>query len=781
MTVSGLLALAAATLVVAPATITTQKTGNVFVAGEPVVVQVGGAEAGTTYRVLPYDGPAAKEGAVAGGTLDLGKLPRGYYTVEVGTGAEAVRAPVVVVPQPRARKTDHLSVDAAHSWLIPQARFADGAELLRLAGFHWARERLNWGEVEPKRGQFAWGRYDASANAAAAKGIHVYQIFHNSPGWARADGNGSRYPDDLRDAYRFTQAAARHYKGRVEAWEVWNEADISGFSVDGPADYAAFFKAAALGFKAGDPAVQVTQVSLAMQATRFHEGLYRNGTSDYLDIFNYHIYDTPANYVRRAEGHFDVMDRAGVHKAPVWLTEAGIPLRAVDGTLTEADKRRQAEFIPKSYAMSLASGTDRHFFFVFPHYLENGVEFGAMDAQMRPYPGYAALAAVTDLLGEAEYRGRHPIPGFDGIQIHRFGNGAGETLVIWSDRDEIVVGGLLYAGGQRAYNCVGAELTNWDGKVGPSPLFIVRDALPPQPNPFLAKRDPRKVGKRGTPSDVVIRVRLPQAKTIKMAENLIVGAGVEQAVEVQVYNFGAKARRVQVRLAAPSGWKLDRAEWSEQIEPMGRAVHETRLHVPAAAKQYGHVLSASGSVAGAAKPAPVCIDMAIDPDTMHASEVKDLQLNDASKWTANISGNGKMTCEPDPDGGARFHCTFQPAGDKWAYPLVSFAPPAEWSAYDAVEAEVAADRDDSESDLRFQVSEPGGTAYYTETGYPARTKWQRVVIPFSALGYGSFSPADPNGKLDLDKVEQFRFGVNTRATDITIRIRNVRLVAWDKR
>ena len=51
------------------------------------------------------------------------------------------------------------------------------------------RERLSWGEVEPERGRYDWGRYDRSATALAQRGIKVYQILHDSPKWSRADGD----------------------------------------------------------------------------------------------------------------------------------------------------------------------------------------------------------------------------------------------------------------------------------------------------------------------------------------------------------------------------------------------------------------------------------------------------------------------------------------------------------------------------------------------------------------------------------------------------------------
>jgi hypothetical protein len=127
-----LLALSALFLVALPVSVTSSRPGNVFTVGDRVVLTVtGGSETGRRFRVLPYDGPAVKEGGIAGSTLDLGPLPTGYYTVEVADGDQTSRTPVVVTPRPRARRVDRLAVDAAHSWLLPPERFADGAELLR--------------------------------------------------------------------------------------------------------------------------------------------------------------------------------------------------------------------------------------------------------------------------------------------------------------------------------------------------------------------------------------------------------------------------------------------------------------------------------------------------------------------------------------------------------------------------------------------------------------------------------------------------------------------------
>jgi hypothetical protein len=617
------------------------------------------SDLGVGFHLVCYDGRDVPPGAFGPDNCSFMDLPRGYYELTVTDGSQTVVAPVVILPRPHPRPDSRLATDAAHSWLLPPARFDAGADLLQKAGFSWIRERLSWPEVEPERGVYRWGKYDASADAAVKRGINVYQVFHQTPGWARADHAWNRYPDDLRDVYNFCRAAAQHFKGRVRAWEVWNEADISAFSVDPGSEYAAFLKAAYLGFKAGDPKVQVTQVSLALASPEFHESLYRNGTPAYFDIFNYHIYANPKDYPARAQAHFALMDRFGVPKAPVWLTEAGIPLMAVKNTLTPEAKRRQAEFIPKSYAMSLACGTDRHFFFVFPHYLENGVEFGVMDAEMRPYPGYAALATVNDMLGAARFMGRVNLPGAPDAQALLFDNGRGETLAAWTEGASHRV---ELPDGAKVFDCVGDLLEQKEdghptAAVGTSPVYIraprgAFKAVPaglPQRNP--AKSAPRYLHEDVSPAryagqQIVVRIRPAEDGILKGAKVCKFKASRSARIEVQVYNFGKQPRAGTVRLSAPQGWSLEPSSFDGDFLPMERRVFVATLTPPgrgtlATGELRGIVVPRSGASWGSGLPhlheavsparqsAPAVLDVRLDPASLEPAEKTPLGLDKA--------------------------------------------------------------------------------------------------------------------------------------------------------
>jgi len=74
-------------------------------------------------------------------------------------------------------------------------------------------------------------------------------------------GAGGRFAPDLRPVYELGQALAERFRGRVQAWEPWNEANIAVFGGHTVDQMCAWQKAAWLGFKAGDPSVIVAGMS----------------------------------------------------------------------------------------------------------------------------------------------------------------------------------------------------------------------------------------------------------------------------------------------------------------------------------------------------------------------------------------------------------------------------------------------------------------------------------------------------------------------------------------
>ncbi|MCL5283661.1 MAG: hypothetical protein M1330_02980 [Armatimonadetes bacterium] len=768
--------------------ITSQAPDNVFLQGEAIRFQLSGYPTlPTAYTLTDYSGKTVKSGTT-GADLNLGRLPVGYYRLTVGTGGEAVTEPVAVVSQPKPGYHGPIATDTASAWLVKPDQFDATAALLQRAGFGWVRERLSWSEVEPQRGHFVWGKYDQCIDAEVAHGLHAYDIFHAIPAWARADHATNRFPDDLRDAYQFTRRLAQHYSGKVHVWEVWNEAD-GGFSVDLADQYAAFLKACYLGFKAGDPHVRVTQVSMAMPAGRYEEDLYRNDTEAYFDIFNYHIYADPLDYPARAEGHFSLLRRFGIGGKPVWVTEAGIPLHEVKGGLPWDEQKQQADFIPKAYAMSLASGVTKHFFFVFPHYIEPGVEWGVLTPDLLPYPGYCALAASVHLLSQARYMGRILIDGDPKVFAEAFDNGPSATIVIWRNGQDRPVKLPAKLAQSRVFNAVGSTMhpinpSSLTLLLGQAPLFLV---VPLQTAERFAQNinpisPPRKQTTRPPAlPDIVLRIVMPNSTINKGRETYEIAAGQSVSVRVQVYNFSKKYFSGHVIFRMPNGWSIHLPNNTISIAPMGLVNLSGSLTAPSTGsiQRVRMICVASISNHPNMTSSPANLYLALRLASVKPSAIRPLHLNQESDWINNISGNGMMTIASASSGAVRFNFQFNTPGDRWAYPKTYFNPPADFSHYEAIRFEYRTSVAGTETRVRLMIGKQNGSAYYTESGFPATTQWAWAAIPIRTLTWGSFSPSDPAGGLHGGHhVASLAIGCNTKRNMLTLWIRHAQLVRY---
>jgi len=95
---------------------------------------------------------------------------------------------------------------------------------IRGMGFNWAKQQVRWEFHEASRGQYSFGELDAMVNACNANGINVLFSVVVAPKWATSGGN--HYPANNQDFWNFMSVLANHFKGRVKAYEVWNEQNL---------------------------------------------------------------------------------------------------------------------------------------------------------------------------------------------------------------------------------------------------------------------------------------------------------------------------------------------------------------------------------------------------------------------------------------------------------------------------------------------------------------------------------------------------------------------------
>ena len=531
--------------------------GNVYLAGEKISVIIPVLDL-ATWRVTDYDGKTVAEGRTTSGRAEFGPLPVGWYELRWGEGDSPDRRTSLAVLQRLAAPTPETSpigIDVAMAWFYKEPQMPAAANLCTLAGVNWVRDRLSWGEMEKKRGEFAPAptKYDASARIQSAAGLRVLQVNHISVGWANP--NYKRFPADLRDAHRFYREMARRWAGQVAAFEPWNEADIDGFGGHTGAEMASMQKAACLGLKEGNPGVVACQNVFASANKAILEDLAANQAWPYFDTFNLHHYAKTDDY----PGIYAAFRTASAGR-PLWTTEFSMPVPWSGDEKrkepSDADLRVQSERVAKAFAAALHEGSVAAFYFLLPHYVEGKTQFGILRPDLTPRPAYVALAVVGRLLADARPMGRlKDVPQNVRAFVFRArpGGEEREVMVAWTSEGtaelpppDVPVALFDHLGRPREglgpHLCIEDSSGNMRNvqralplQLSSAPLLAVYATgtfakMPLDPLPLSAQRPPEM-----TPSPVVLQAVWPTQRVDLKRSAYRIAAGKPETVPVYIY------------------------------------------------------------------------------------------------------------------------------------------------------------------------------------------------------------------------------------------------------
>jgi len=217
-------------------------------------------------------------------------------------------------------------------------------------GASWVRILIDRSAIETNKGVYNWGYADNLVNAAASHGLRVLGVIGYTPLWNRTEGPQLLFstspPRDMDTWGRFVSAAAQRYAGRINAWEVWNEPNLTqfmGFIGDRPQHYADILKSAYPAIKSVTPGATVIVAGLSPSGgpdnpPAFMQKLYDAGIGGFFDAAAAHPYvfvggmaaDYENGWSDVARLH-DVMAAHGDGGKKIWLTELGAPTSEGDG------------------------------------------------------------------------------------------------------------------------------------------------------------------------------------------------------------------------------------------------------------------------------------------------------------------------------------------------------------------------------------------------------------------------------------------------------------------
>ena len=319
---------------------------------------------------------------------------------------------------------------------------------------------VSWAFAEPAAGRYDWAPSDRVVDAAARAGLDLLATVTNCPAWASLPG-GPPTTSAPRDPQRygdFVGAVADRYRGRVAAYEIWNEPNgrIFFWPDPDPVRYAALLRSAAEAVRRSDPAAVVVAGALGntgtgdgtIDAEQFLAALYRAGAAETFDALSYHPYDTgvsladgsiyPNSPMQQIIRLHELMAAHGDGAKQLWITEYGASTAVVQQdaqALALSSSLQQWQEIPYGGPFYVHTVRDTDSSSADPE-----TRFGVLTDSWGPKPAYEALAT----LARAGVRSRTVADEFDAAAPAELGTVLGPVFSVAGTTGRQYTNGSLY-------------------------------------------------------------------------------------------------------------------------------------------------------------------------------------------------------------------------------------------------------------------------------------------------------------------------------------------------
>jgi hypothetical protein len=326
--------------------------------------------------------------------------------------------------QPRALlKTSPFGINTAFRPDSPdlEARLAALQDL----GIKWGRQDFTWKRIERRKGQYEFAPYDRLVELAQGHGLQLFgNLTYNPEFYDMKSAEGV-------EAYAaFARAAARHFAGRVDFWQIWNEPNLGFLSGDVEA-YARLLSAAGQAIHEASPAARVLAMNMAFCDVLWAEQVMQRVPYEAFDIVCFHPYRDPNapedkfdwwvldQYVKRfhkndltpeyplvhmsfleqTEALVKTMQKFGTAK-PLWVTEICFNTHIHPYGVSEL---RAADLLVRFHLLALASGKIEKVFWwtlkdLGPQQFDAAEMVGLARADLTPKYAYYAYGFMTRML-----------------------------------------------------------------------------------------------------------------------------------------------------------------------------------------------------------------------------------------------------------------------------------------------------------------------------------------------------------------------------------------------
>lgn len=270
---------------------------------------------------------------------------------------------------------------------------------------------VQWTHLQPARETWNFGRLDHYVELARSNKVSLLLPLGLPPRWASARpkeqsayGEGrAAEPAQIEDWRAYVHTVGQRYKGKINAYEIWNEPNDKHFFSGTTAKLVELTCEAYRVLKIIDPAILVVGPAYTggQNIGKLEEFLAKGG-GGCIDVVSYHLYvplGPPEVIPPLIERIREAMKRQGLEHLPLWNTETGWIVENSDGTHAgklpkdwlRVSSEQSAAFVVRSYLLSSAFGVDRFYWYAW-----DGKSMGLMEPSAKTLkPGGVALGVVA--------------------------------------------------------------------------------------------------------------------------------------------------------------------------------------------------------------------------------------------------------------------------------------------------------------------------------------------------------------------------------------------------
>gem|GEM_PF-1188615 len=187
---------------------------------------------------------------------------------------------------------EKFGIASSHLPLCPPSVVEAELNAVAEAQIQWVRCVFAWSDMQPNPGQWIFTGTDRVVEMCRARKIRILGILLASPPWANGGRPWNYPPSDMQAWYNYVFTVCSRYRGKVSAWEIWNEQNIHAFWMPDPdpVQYVNLLSVASSAIRAADPSAKVVMGGVAGLDPAFLNQCLAAGAHRYIDALAYHPY-----------------------------------------------------------------------------------------------------------------------------------------------------------------------------------------------------------------------------------------------------------------------------------------------------------------------------------------------------------------------------------------------------------------------------------------------------------------------------------------------------------